>query len=431
MTTTAESNRLRFTATALRDLEPPTDRERVYFYDTHPKAPEGFCLCVTGTGRKTFYLYARVNGRPKRENLGLFSKPGNTGGALTVEQARKLAVEKAGKRAAGVDTFAESQARRRQLTFGEAFDLYLAAPTPRRKKPKSEKTVYEYTNQRDLYLSGWTGHRLSAISRGMVRKLHDHIAGDLEKPTMANRVVGLVRSVYNHAITREDVEVMNPALGFERAEETPRDRRLSASELPRFLRKVEADKRSVMVDALMVTLYTAQRCGNVLAMAWDEVDMKTKTWTIPADKTKTRREYVVHLAPQVLAILSRRKLKAGEHPYVFPGRRRGRHLTTLRYVVNDAVDAAKLGDLNVHDLRRTARSLLGDAGVPDKYGDAVTAHDSGNAMRKVYNRADAELVRLAFCVLADAIDAAKVGEALPDWSRYLKKATARKVVQRG
>lgn len=420
--TTIESNRIRFTKAALRDLAPPDDRDRYYVYDTHPASPQGFALCVTQRGLKTFYLVGRVNGRPKRETLGVFAKPGGVGEGMTVEQARDKAQKMTGRRADGIDTFDEAQRQRRQLTFGETFERFITAPTPRRKRPKSEKTVYEYRNQYDLYLKPWAGLRLMQVSRGMVRKLHDKIASDDGKPTMANRVVGLVRSVFNHAITREDAEVANPALGFERAEETPRDRRLSADELPRFMQAVNADDRAVMADALKLALYTGQRCGNVLAAEWAEVDLTAHTWTIPEGKTKTRREYVVYLAPQVVAILSRRKLKAEDHAYVFPGRRHGRNLTTLRYIVNDACTTAKIDPaINVHDLRRTAESIAGDTGCPEKYLNLITNHESGAGMAKVYNRPDAELARRAFCILADAIDATIAGEPLPQWINYMPK----------
>jgi integrase len=109
-------------------------------------------------------------------------------------------------------------------------------------------------------------------------------------------------------------------------------------------------------------------------------------------------------------------LKDPDAAYVFPGRRRGRHLTTLRYIVEAASAAAQVTDIDVHDLRRTARSIIGDTGTPAKYASLVTAHTTGTGMSAVYDRADEPLARLAFTLLADAIDAAVAGEPMPQWA---------------
>ena len=62
--------KINFSRSALTALPPAPDGKRVYYSDT--KEP-GLCLCVTGTGTKSFQVYIKQNGRPVRVTLGRFS----------------------------------------------------------------------------------------------------------------------------------------------------------------------------------------------------------------------------------------------------------------------------------------------------------------------------------------------------------------------
>ena len=78
--TRSAPKRLRFTKTAVAGLEcPPTGR--LYVYDT---IAGGLTICLAATGKKTWYVYRRVRGRPERLRLGTFPD-------LTVDQARDIA----------------------------------------------------------------------------------------------------------------------------------------------------------------------------------------------------------------------------------------------------------------------------------------------------------------------------------------------------
>ncbi|MBU0655329.1 MAG: Arm DNA-binding domain-containing protein [Gammaproteobacteria bacterium] len=59
----------------------PKDGKLVTYYDTQLT---GFCVRVYPTGKKVFYMYRKVHGRPERIKLDAF-------GTITVQQARELA----------------------------------------------------------------------------------------------------------------------------------------------------------------------------------------------------------------------------------------------------------------------------------------------------------------------------------------------------
>ena len=67
---------------------------------------------------------------------------------------------------------------------------------------------------------------------------------------------------------------------------------------------------------LMALLYT--RPGELRLALWDEFDLEAATWTIPASRTKMRREHVKHLAPMAIQILQDLRRETGSNYRVFP-----------------------------------------------------------------------------------------------------------------
>jgi hypothetical protein len=72
------SNRLNFTKRVLDRLTLPSEGV-AYFYDTDTK---GLAICVGKTGRKSFLLYRRIQGKPERIKIGRYPD-------VSIEQARK------------------------------------------------------------------------------------------------------------------------------------------------------------------------------------------------------------------------------------------------------------------------------------------------------------------------------------------------------
>ena len=60
------ADKFNFTVAGLNAVQPPA-QGRLYVYDAKTA---GLCLCVTSAGSRTFYLYRRIEGIPKRIRLG-------------------------------------------------------------------------------------------------------------------------------------------------------------------------------------------------------------------------------------------------------------------------------------------------------------------------------------------------------------------------
>jgi integrase len=142
-------------------------------------------------------------------------------------------------------------------------------------------------------------------------------------------------------------------------------------------------------DSLLVMLLTAQRRGEICRMRWHDVDVKTGWWLIPAELSKNADPHRVPLTPMVLEILERRaNAKNRDDRYVFSN-----HRSTC--VVDRAKKAAAVlcrgwvsFHFRAHDLRRTAASYMGEAGVDRFHIAHVLNHRSvtHNTVTAIYDR---------------------------------------------
>src|SRR5262249_13720096 len=119
----------------------------------------------------------------------------------------------------------------------------------------------------------------------------------------------------------------------------------------------------VLIGAIMkLRLVTAQRGGEVASMARTEADWGTGWWTIPAEKAKNGLSHRVPLSPLAISILEEAKAKAGASPWMFPSRRKGRHLEQLVQAAHRIRERSGV-DFTPHDLRRTAASHMTGMGI--------------------------------------------------------------------
>jgi integrase len=83
-------------------------------------------------------------------------------------------------------------------------------------------------------------------------------------------------------------------------------------------------QEGIAARALEFSILTATRSGEVRNAAWSEIDFETKTWIIPAERMKTRKEHPIPLSEPTIDLL--RALRQ-PHPQsetrVFPSSRKG------------------------------------------------------------------------------------------------------------
>jgi len=113
---------------------------------------------------------------------------------------------------------------------------------------------------------------------------------------------------------------------------------------------------------------------------WTEFDLTAGLWRIPAERTKSSRAHLVHLAPQAVAILEALKPITGKKRHVFASPLKRGQPIYGRSVNNALATLFKLGKLpnvtrcHVHDFRRTLITRLPDLGFEAWLGHKIANH---------------------------------------------------------
>jgi len=118
--------------------------------------------------------------------------------------------------------------------------------------------------------------------------------------------------------------------------------------------------------------YCGVRVGEAVQIEWGQVDLQAALIRLEGERTKTSEPRIVPLPDVLIDTLRRVKKKEG---LVFDD-------TNLREAWTDAVKAAEMPGLLVHDLRRSAIRNLIAAGVPEKVAMSISGHKT----RAVFNR---------------------------------------------
>lgn len=163
----------------------------------------------------------------------------------------------------------------------------------------------------------WKHRKAAAITRSDIRELLAHLAERI--PIQANRVLSLLRAVFNFGLRWDIVETNPAAMIAPPAPENPRDRVLSAEEL-RALWTALAGEDAVTAGLFKLYLFTAQRGGEIRTMRWADVDLVSAWWMIPKERAKNGLAHRVPLSAPAVAVLQ--GLQRSESPFVFSGRGR-------------------------------------------------------------------------------------------------------------
>ena len=278
----------------------------------------GFGCRVQPSGVKSFIVNYRAGdgGRKapnKRVVVGRY-------GRVTPDRARRLAQELLGRVAGGADPAGERAGARALPTLGDACAEYIGAGNGR--SAATQRCYRRYTN---LYLGDWLGRPLDAVDRRDVEARFDLIT-KCHGRMPANQCLSFLRSVYRRpCVDHEDLR--NPveqwlAAGGRYHRKTRRRISAPAEVLPRWRRGIEAAVGNpVHRDCLLFGLYTGMRRGEIMALAWDRVDLEAGLFRV--EETKTGVPLELPVTRQLADILARRRADSDVLPaelrgWVFP-----------------------------------------------------------------------------------------------------------------
>ncbi|MBY3565689.1 tyrosine-type recombinase/integrase [Rhizobium laguerreae] len=144
-----------------------------------------------------------------------------------------------------------------------------------------------------------------------------------------------------------------------------------------------------LVAALKIQALCFARPGETRAMEWSEVDLERAIWTIPAAKTKMRREHHVPLSRQAIEVIRHMRDLFGDKPQIFPSMMSGKTLLSENSM-NSALRRMGVGDEEhtAHGFRSSASSILNESGAFSADAiEAQLAHLDSREVRRIYNRA--------------------------------------------
>jgi integrase len=239
---------------------------------------------------------------------------------------------------------------------------------------------------------------IAEIKRTEIIRLLDQIEDD-NGPAAADNALAVIGRVMNWHASRSD-DFRSPIVrGMARTKpkERARDRILTDDELRAVWAQAEAN--GVFGAFICFILLTAARRAEASAMSWSEVD--GDDWTLPAARNKTKVDLVRPLSKAAMAVLEEQRRAAC--PFVFSVN--GKRPITGFSEAKGAFDKAlPLPRWTLHDLRRTARSLMSRAGVPTDHAERCLGHVIGG-VRGVYDRYEYYAEKqLAYEALAGQID---------------------------
>ncbi|WP_066095130.1 tyrosine-type recombinase/integrase [Xanthomonas massiliensis] len=374
------------TDTALRNLKPKSKIYKVFDRD-------GMYVAVSTAGTITFRYDYRLNGRRETLTLGRYGPAG-----MSLAMARERLLDAKRSVAQGDSPALEKQRAKRRLTaartFGEMTERWLADA----RMADSTRAMRKHIIDRDI-LPVFQNRKLREVTPDDLRALCNKVKAR-GAPATAIHVRDIVKQVYAFAILHGE-RLANPADDVKAASIAtfvPKDRALSPAEIRLAFHQLETIASYPTIRlALRLILLTMVRKSELVEATWNEVDFENATWTIPKVRMKGRKPHVVYLSRQAMDIFVALHTCAAGSRFVLPSRydpdRCMSHATLNRVtqLIGSRAKEARLPlePFTVHDLRRTASTLLNEVGFNGDWIEKCLAHEEGSrTSRSVYNKAE-------------------------------------------
>ena len=370
---------------------------------------DGLYVLVSLKGTISFRYDYRISGRRETLTIGKYGSDG-----ISLAEARDKLIEARKLVSQGISPACEKNDGKKklkeELTFGQYTDKWLTSL----KVADSTLDLKRGVVSREI-LPIFGNKLLKEISTEGVLA-HCEKIRDRGAPSTALQVREIMASVFRFA-NGIGVRIENPVeliRASNIATFKPRERTLSPDEIGVLFKYLEQVGSIPTIKlAVKFILLTMVRKSELLHATWDEVSFENATWTIPASRMKAGRPHVVYLSRQVLDILITFKMCAGYSDYLLPSNNQSSQKTMSQATLNRVIDAAvklaqeageKIEKVSVHDLRRTASTLLHEAGFNSDWIEKCLAHEQ-RGVRAVYNKAEyAEQRRDMLQQWADMID---------------------------
>ena len=370
---------MRLTDISLRSLKPRSEQ-----YDVLDDLLPNFGVRVGTTGRLSFFVMYRTNGRRRRDTLGQFP-------IVTLAEARQLARQRLAK----LILEDENPHFTQTTNFAEAVADFIRLHCAVRNKPRTAGETERLLKR----------HWLPALSRKTLQEVRTQdvssvLDGLVRTPSIAVNALAAVRKFFNWARQRRLV-AHSPCEGLQLGvRPQPRTRVLSDPELVRVHRAAKCCGYPYG-NIVQLLLLTAQRRNEIASLRWSYINQEERLITLPRELVKNNREHVFVYGEMAAEILEKMP-RIGD--LLFPARGHADRSFSGWSKSKRGLDLACGVDFTLHDLRRTWATRVADLGVHPWVIEAHLNHVSGvvSGVSAIYNR---------YAYLKEARTAVKLFEA--------------------
>lgn len=316
----------------------------------------GLYLHVTATGSKLWRMAYRFEGKQKLLSFGAYP-------AVSLKDARHRRDDARESLAKGIDPGAEKkQAKKLRRYLENTLFPVIGGKPVTQLEPADFLQVVQPSERLGHHE---TAHKLMRLCGQVTR--YARITGRVKYDVAAGLTEALtpVQTTHFAAVTLPD-------------------------DIGQLLRDIDAYVGyTSVVYCLKILPYVFTRPSELRLAHWSEFDFKSAIWIIPASRMKMRREHVVPLSKQVLALLKELHTYTGNGELLFPS---ARALTTP---ISDAAPLAALRrmgygkeTMTLHGFRAMASTRLNELGFRADVIEAQLAHKEPDTVRLAYNRAE-------------------------------------------
>jgi integrase len=348
----------------------------------------GLYLHVGPGGKSWVYRY-QLDGRRRDMGLGPLD-------LVSLAQARDRVLDLRREVRNGVDPIEQKRqakvvrlAARGEMTFSQATTEYIDA----HEAAWSDKRAWPDTMR--LHVNPVIGDLpVAAVDLAAVMRVLEPIWQT--KTKTAQNIRGRIEAVLDWAAVRNLRKGENPARWRgnldsllarpSRLAQVEHHKALPYSEIPAFMAELRT-RDGMAPAALDFVVLTCARAGEVLGATWDEIDLGSRVWTVPAARMKGSREHRSPLSSGALAVLDRMAaFKSNSQAHVFLGQRSGRPMTPPALL--QCLAYVRPG-ITVHGFRSSFRDWAAEqTDFPTEAAELALAHTVGSKVERAYRRSD-------------------------------------------